>query len=477
MSPNTCFGLTGRVGIAVLAMAIVFGLTACPNPVDEDNVVGKKSWGSGIIGSEGSTPPSLSLKSTSEEPEPTMRYKIVPYKDPSSMNSTPYFLADSCRQEADGPLDYYLYCMGYVENVPIVFKDNFRYEGIGTQTISFEKKTEYRDEVTESMTKSTQETWGWNASVTASVEWGVGGGAKGIAESTVKVGVEATAGYDSHYGKSASNTYETSQKKISAETQSLSVTLDRNDAKGKYRYALFGTVDVYCLFTVDSRTRKTVGNPKIYQCARENEYFWVLDFEPLNSTLKYGKTDVGDSFSVPVIDFSKMQRPDRKPSAVDFPQTQEPVKTKWSQTNSSTVRVEKYDVFYERFTINPAFDVTRLRAEGYQTFHIKIDFIAKEVYDGYVDIYVLPGHRNDYGDTVRNPNNQWAGFSKQKYLDLEKGKWNAKAVEFDIPLGSINDKFTIVWDATGKLAWNDYDLSTRTVTIEAKKPGGNNVGG
>jgi hypothetical protein len=392
------------------------------------------------------------------EAKATLRYEIVPAgRVPLGRTLSEdalYALVTSVKDKEDKN-DYYLYHLGQVNKTPILYKDAFRYEGMGVQTIYFEKSWSNEDAVMQSMTTAKENTFEHNWSVGLSFEYAHKFGAVGVLESQVKLGIQASYGQTIGETISTSNTSETSRAKVEGETQGLSVILDPTDPQGTYRYVLFGTIDVYCFFTVDPTTRAVIGKPVITQCAREASYYWALDYEPLSSNGVYGRTVPGSLFDDPAIDFSKVPRPTEILGEGEQPDVVPGLAIKWYEERKNSRRIKDSESWREYYTISPAFDITRLTEAGYNHFNFKLSFDAYEVDNGWVNINV-------------DDNKGFSWWNAWESIDLTKGRWNTIERQFDLRIDKMTPQFSISWDASGAGA-DDYDLGDRRITIEARK--------
>lgn len=277
----------------------------------------------------------------------TLRYETVPYgssafgKSIVKADNEPYVLVASAK-EHDNSVHYYLYYMGYVKSVPIAYKDAFRYDGTTPITIGYEKSWMTEESIMQSMTTAKEETWKVNASTTVGAEVTASAGAI-FASVEVKASISATIGGEYGETVSTSNTYETSSTKINGETVSVSATIGENgQSAGRYRYALFGTTDVYCLFTVNPTTREII-SVDITNRARETSYAWGIDFEP-DAAGGFGKTGAGDLFNVPNIDFTQIAAPTlllNEPPEPPEPDTKKTSLQQWTgikQTKATKVK-------------------------------------------------------------------------------------------------------------------------------------------
>jgi hypothetical protein len=258
------------------------------------------------------------------------RYETVPYNSAGFGRSTagdePYVLVSSGKAY-DESVDYYLYYMGYVKSVPVAYKTAYRYGGTTPITITYEKSWITEEAIVESMTTAREETWNVDASATAGVEIGGQAGLAPFATTSIKVSVSATIGSGYAETISTSNTYETSKTKIEGETETISATVGgHGESTGVYRYALFGTTDVYCLFAVDPSSRE-IQSINVSNLARAASYAWGIDY---SADELFGKTGTGDLFEVPDIDFSEIARPTESLEAPPAPPPPEKIQTSFS---------------------------------------------------------------------------------------------------------------------------------------------------
>jgi len=244
-------------------------------------------------------------------PQSSVRYETIPFGSAGFGRTTaaddPFVLISSVKAHDDSAW-YYLYYIGYINSVPVAYKTSYRYDGVTPITIMFEKTWATEETITESMIKAKDETWDVNASVTTGVEVGVKSGFMPFLQASVKASVSTTIG--GSYGQtiSTSNTWETSISRINGETESITATIgEHGQPAGRYRYALMGIIDVFCLVKVNPTTR-AVMSYDIINCARESSYAWGIDFE-VDDTGYFGKTGGGKNFDVPNVDFSNVAAP------------------------------------------------------------------------------------------------------------------------------------------------------------------------
>ena len=395
------------------------------------------------------------------------RYTTVPY---GSLNraagSEPYVLAYMCK---DSKYYYYIYYLGYVQNVPVVYKETYRYEGITPITFSYEKTESITDTVTESLTKATENTITSTVGVSIAVKSGVEASVPGInkvsLETTVTGSVEA--GY--LHTTLTSNTLDTAIAKMAGETQTLSVTVGNNyEPTGRYRYALFSTTDVYCTYKVDKDSREIITQDVIY-IADPDTYSWGIDYEP-DMNGKFGKTGGGELLTIPAINFTTAPVPVDvilDGSTTEAPEA--PPNTSWTdtRTNTRTVNDSTTNITTDLYNTGSWFNLSKLKTEGYKNFKIKIDFQAMEIDDGWVNVYVVKGNNTKYTAFTQAPAIDKWGFSFEK-IDLDRGKWNECSLEFTVPIDQYYNIFSILWDASGS-GNDDYLLASRTITIDMLK--------
>jgi hypothetical protein len=273
-----------------------------------------------------------------------------------------------------------------------------------------------------------------------------------FAKAKVTGSISASASYELAQSLSTSNTLETARTKAEGESESISATIgDHGEAPGTYRYALFGTTDVYCLFEVDPATR-TIRDIQYETCARESSYAWGIDFDPA-AIPEFGKTGGGDLLEIPDIDFTTVAVPT---DIMEGPPTPPELKTVYTATSVSGGIVTDDRYFYDYWVSD--FDVDRLIDEGYTSFEGRIDFWAQEIDDGYINIFV---YKNSIDD---------ANLVGKTYdtIDLPNTAWKRESFTFNMPIRNFANRVCIVFDASG-LGDDDYRLGERTITITAKK--------
>jgi hypothetical protein len=399
-------------------------------------------------------------------PSYTVRYETVQYRSSArAAGEEPYALVASVRVPSISS-DFYRYYMGYTKGVPLSYKTSYAYEGQTPITITWEKSLLTETSVVNSLTKAAEETWGANMSLTTGLKATVGTGDTSPVKAEVETSLEATVGASYGGSISTSSTYETTQTFVSEERESISTTIGaNNELPGRYRYALFGTTDVYCEFEIDSTTR-AIKNVEIIQCARGDTLAWYIDCIPLDIT-DFKKNGSGDLFDIPEIDFTKVAAPT---TTADEPPPPPPeLVTYWTGSKTNEVRVTDTYWYYDedpRDTFTSNFDFSRLQSEGYKSMTVKVEYQAQEIEDGYVNLYVF---KNSVPHTLSTNTSAANLLGQQREIDLPNKNWSNQAFEFDVPLSTYtSNTLILVWEATGSNA-DDFRLATRAVTVTAKK--------
>jgi hypothetical protein len=320
------FGLTAML-LAVAALVVV--MTGCRDPTSTTNYY--------YTGDGGGDQPAEIVG---------IRYKTVPYSAPAGSVSAS--LADTAARSAsvssadnlalvysakDATFKYYTYYAGYVDFVPLLYKDAIWYDGRTAMTIGYEKSSGTENAISTALSKAVENSMESSTSqehsveVTAGVEFG-------------PVSVSASYGFTQSTSKtvgssvSTSNTYETSAAKIEGESWSMEVVVGGNgEEAGMYRFALFATTDVFYQVTVKSDG--SVEDVKVALCARPTTY-WGVDYDPQpGGSATFGKTGDGDLLAAPNFDEFLFPEP---ANVVASPPTASPA----SSEGTSTVTVTLY---------------------------------------------------------------------------------------------------------------------------------------
>ena len=207
-----------------LSAIIAIGFTACPNP------------------------------HSGKSPLHTPRYQTVPY----DQGGADFEVRISAYDDAHY---YYVLYLGYVNRVPILFRDAVLWNGTPASglTVGFSRDEATEEMISNSITTASSETVSkdqeLNYGVTIGAEASAKGGFFGIASVGWKASVAATVGGSTTWGsestRSRESTVETARTKSTGTSDSLEFTVMGDDPYGKYRYTLFGTTDVYLVMQVD----------------------------------------------------------------------------------------------------------------------------------------------------------------------------------------------------------------------------------
>lgn len=170
--------------------------------------------------------------------------------------------------------NYYLLDVGYIKNSYITTLALVNYTGI---PISFSKTTTNAYEIQNSVSSTISESYA--ISFNNGMKLSIGSSAKffdcGI---DTKLEWNWSVGASSNIGKSMINT-ETSAS-LYSESQTIEYSFGYNEAEsGFYRYALYGTLDVYYICVTD-QNNETLISLDVCACARENDYFIRSEFSP-----------------------------------------------------------------------------------------------------------------------------------------------------------------------------------------------------
>jgi hypothetical protein len=382
----------------------------------------------------------------------TLRYKTVPLEDD---DGKAYSLITSAY---DDDFYYYIYLLGHIERVPVVYGEAVEYNGVTPIAISYEESKCTEESVLESMSTSMEN----SVTNTVTTSWGLGaqvGIKAGPVEASLTATFNSETSKEEMQSRSTSNTWETMQTKMKEESFSVSYTIgDNNEPPGKYRYTLFGSTDVYFQLKT-TKDRKVVDDAFTFACARPaNTLFWGIDYDP-DSSGDFGKTAKTENLAIPDLDLSALPQPTKELEEAKPPTPDpEPLETVWTKTETDEHYINDTDsVFTERFKTN--FDLTRLRNEGYTRIKIEVEYMAKEITDGWAYTLVsLPTSLSNTGpglgyDEYDIPGTAWYSHNFVRIVD-------------DISI--FNNYLYILYDAGGADK-DEHTIGNRTYTITALK--------
>jgi len=261
-----------KLGIIVFVVIIGLLFTGCPEEADNNN---------SLLQSEA-------------------RYSTVPYKAQGEFGNLKYFAYDD-------DSNYYMFLLGHVNRVPITYRTAIFYDGITPQDIYFEITDQLEISVMEAITTAESNTiansshFEWSVEAKAGFEWGPFG-------ASVEAKTGGSSGWEESNTRSVSNTIETTISKLSGETERFGTTIgNNNEPAGKYRYAYFGTIDVYYILITD-RNKTQVKEASTVMCARPSSYAWGIDYEP-DLGGSFGKTDNRNLLRIPEFPLSSLPNP------------------------------------------------------------------------------------------------------------------------------------------------------------------------
>ncbi len=237
---------------------------------------------------------------------PALRYETVPYSNTEHMGESggSYKLVHSAY---DADSNYYLYLLGHVNFVPVAYRQAGIYNGMTPITIGYSSSNTTEASIMLSTTtafeNSVSKSQELNYSVTATVGFKAEPWSASVAAS---VGGSTT--WDDTETRSVSDTYETVRTETSEFVDSMEMTVgENNEPKGKYRYCLFGTTDVYFVL-VTNKEKTVVEDSYTAICARPASYAWGLDYEP-DMAGSFAKTAPGDLLEIPDLDIAVLPDP------------------------------------------------------------------------------------------------------------------------------------------------------------------------
>ena len=162
--------------------------------------------------------------------------------------------------------NYYLLDGGYIKNTYISTLASVNYTGV---PIEFSKTTTTATEILNSVTETIDASY----TITKSTD---NKGEIGLSEEypiPIKLGVEWTIGSETSTNNTKSTSDTITTANTYSESQTISYAFGSNEADlGWYRYALYGTLDVYYI-CVTSNNNSELISIEANVCARENDYF------------------------------------------------------------------------------------------------------------------------------------------------------------------------------------------------------------
>ncbi|MDR0502002.1 MAG: hypothetical protein LBH16_01645 [Treponema sp.] len=397
---------------------------------------------------------------------PTIRYETEPYSNNTNGSAGNSAVNNLIFSGYDDEKYYYVFLLGNINHVPITYRDAIRYEGIAIN-IEYTKAEFTEESVTQSMTTTVVN----SVSESSTTRWGVEAGIKIKMLFNIKGSYGGSESWDSTNTRSTANTYEVTTRKMNEIRETVSYTVgERNEPYGKYRWTLFGVVDVYYVLEIDKQMRFV--NSYFSVCARDSSMAWGIDYEP-DFGGSFGKTGTGELLSVPVILLSNLSIPVNEiVSLTDTPEPlppeepTPPLKTSYTESRSiggnwdiNAIGKDNRDVI-ERF--RPDLPILELKQSGYTQLQIKVSFAYR------AEALILGGNlrlrianHNDTRELGRSD------FSRQ--LD-----WTRASYQKTVPINNTDNntgEFLVIWNRAERgdfFNWyTEFSVGNRTITITA----------
>jgi uncharacterized repeat protein (TIGR02543 family) len=240
--------LKKTIGLSALTLTLCLMLTACAGLGD-----------------------ALLSAMSSIEPAPAS-----PVPEPVKDSSGARYVAHDVKDElantfSQGSVDYFVYYLGSIADVPISWETARRWDGRTPITCSFsttegvEKMVSTSEETTLTHIESSSNTVSVEATVSASAPF---------AEFSLSVGWEGSWAKENQ--KSATSTLESAETYMSSHTSSDEITVGGDMPVGFYRLTLFVQSDVYAILWHDASTDKW---GYIYKtCPKDSSYYYAIDY-------------------------------------------------------------------------------------------------------------------------------------------------------------------------------------------------------
>jgi hypothetical protein len=343
---------------------------------------------------------------------------------------------------------YYIYLLGHIERVPVVYSDAYEYDGTTTWSFSYEEGQCTEESVEESMSTTMENsvtntvTNSWATEVEVGFE-------KGPFSASVSETYTHERSKEEMKSRSTSNTLTTAKTKINTETSSVSYTIgENNEPPGKYRYTLFGTTDVY--YQLITNKNFEFVEASTIACARPPvTLYWGIDYDP-DPSGDFGKTAKSKNLAIPDLDLSELSKP-----AIKIEDMTTPLTTVWTKTITDDAhQITSTNAYIERFKTD--LDLVELQNAGYTTINIKVDFEAKRNGSNILVAVNFPtsetGTDNSIIDKNTGAGNDWETFTFNGSTDIRSFFNHMSILHANVTYG-------------GK----DITVSNRTYTITARK--------
>lgn len=229
--------------VAIIFVFVIFNVVACSKDSDQSNNNENKNFNNQNTKFE-----TLSLQSVPVAPD---------------IGEQPQIL----ESYTDNLYNYYLLDAGYIENVYVSTLASVNYVGV---PISFSKTTTQASEIQNSITEAVSNSYYFSIGTGGEINIGAHLGTPNNYFScnlsldwNIQGSITST--------KSVSDTF--SSANLYSESQTISYNFGANETdNGWYRYALYGTIDVYFICVTDRANQKLI-SMEVQVCAREDDYF------------------------------------------------------------------------------------------------------------------------------------------------------------------------------------------------------------
>ena len=166
---------------------------------------------------------------------------------------------------SDYEYNYFIIDLGCVENAPVYYIPELRYNGASPLTLKFESKQVTEASVQDVVSQITSETITTIKTGNASVEIGADAKFPKVGKKEVDLGVHLNTQYSRSWGSetqnttSTENTYTTAKKEVEEKSFSIEYVVgENNEDAGWYRLTMMSTCDMYLYVKTDSETTEVL---------------------------------------------------------------------------------------------------------------------------------------------------------------------------------------------------------------------------
>lgn len=310
----------------------------------------------------------------------------------------------------DGTYNYYLIDVGYIEDIYLSTLAMVEYTGIPLSYVKeMNKETSYVSSLTESVSNSITIEETKSHSVKLSAGWKKRFPKAGTFSVQASYQWNGTWTNSETTSKSTSNTFSTAEKY--AVSQKISFSFGRNtDPIGKYRYALYGTCDVYFVLQT-SADNSTLIEWRTHACARENDYYIRMESSDNGKFVNSSNGSINVSE-----DFYKLLPIPTKPTGPSGSTVSPMQFTKTVRTGTTTIYNRNNNV-QDIVNFNFALSKDELVALGYSKISIAL-FVDIKEYRTSSDLYNGVSIADKSGTVVKD----WQ-------LKRHRGNWDTYVIE------------------------------------------------